>query len=540
MFLLAQFLLVNAHFTLNLLAALVCFAVAWLYYDSWKGRKDAREGTKAFGFFGLSISFVIHATIIEQALFANPRLGTEILTYLAFATRFAGYAILIIGQIIDPVQALPGYRSKDGKSTGFGKVAPAIMIGAIPLGQLLPFLFPLMALVGGFLYLRRATVGLEHHLKPISRSLFILSLYETLGLSVAFRGTDNIILSKLVAPFGWLWFIEHFLLIGSMLVLGQWIWGYLVKRLETQLMMIFTTTTLLIFLITTVFFTTNSINNLRDNTLDSLKINVSVLAYSINSKKAESLSDAQVIAQNPEIITATEARDKKALTRLTTNTLLAKKMTFLAVVSDTAEILIRADDPKKAGGSLSDDPLTKKALNNESQSSVVTKDGAMAPEVSVRAAVPIVSGEDVIGAVIVGTAIDNAFVDGLKDSTGLDASIYGDNVRSATTFIAPDGKSRWVGIKEETSSIKKKVLVDGDAYSGAVEILNVPYFSAYLPLKDVDNIPVGMLFVGTPQVSLLIAASRSIELTFFITATLLILSIFPAYFVSRYIIGQIR
>jgi len=539
MALITQFLIVNGHFTINLMAALVCFAVAWLYFDAWLGRHDKREGTKSLGFFLMTLSFVVHATAIEQTLLETSLIGAETTAYLTTFFRVAAYLVLIIGQLIDPLQPLPGYR----EGGGFGlvrKKASAFLILSIPFSQLVTFSYPLLAIITGFLYLRRATVGLEHHLKPIGWSMYILGISETISLAATFRQTNNIVIANIVAPFGLLWIFEHLTLIVAMFILGKWIWSYLIKRLETQLMMIFTTSTLVIFLLTTAFFTTASMRNLRGGTLSNLEINVNVLKFTIESKKAESLSDAQVIAQNSEVITAINNEDRKTLTDLTTKILLAKRQTFLVVVDSQGKILVRADDPEKGVGSLSDDSLVKRALRGEDASSIVTKDGAMAPEVSVRAATPVRNGDDLIGAVVIGSLIDNAFVDGLKDATGLDSSVYGDNLRSATTFIAPDGKSRWVGIKEETAEVKKKVLVDGEDFTGSVNILNVPYFTAYTPLKDVDGNPVGMLFVGTPQVSLLKAASETIELTFLVTAGLLIVSVFPAYFVSKFIIEQIR
>jgi hypothetical protein len=78
MYLLQQFLLVNGHFTLNLLAGLVCFAVAWLYFDAWVGRHTTAEGTKSVGFGLLSVGFVIHSTAIEQALLSTSILGQDI------------------------------------------------------------------------------------------------------------------------------------------------------------------------------------------------------------------------------------------------------------------------------------------------------------------------------------------------------------------------------------------------------------------------------------------------------------------------------
>lgn len=530
MFLITQFLLINGHFTLNLLAALVFFAVAWLYFDAWLGRRDYREGTKSLGFILLSISFATHATIIEQQLLSTPLLGSNTIGYLTAFFRIAAYLVLIIGQIIDPIQPLPSYR--------YENVAAAAMI-AVPINDLIQFSYPLLAIITSMLYLRRATIGLEHHLKPISWSLALLSISDLFGLASTFRETSDISIAELTAPFSIIWIIEHAILLFAISFLGRWVWGYLVKRLETQLLIIFTTLTLILFLITTIFFTTSSINNIRLATLENLETNAQVLNYSLESKMAESLSDAQLVAENSEVKQAIINKEYSALREAATSILLTKKESILIVTSETGEILARGDEPDKSSGSLSSDPLVSKAIKGESVSSVTTKEGVTAPEVSVRGATPIINNGEIIGTAMVGTVIDNAFVDGLKKATGLDASVYADNIRSATTLIAPDGKSRWIGIKEETEEIKKTVLVDNNIYTGSVNILNIPYHSAFIPLDNIAGEPIGMLFVGQPQVALLESASQSIQLTFLVTVALLIISIFPSFIVSKYIIKQI-
>lgn len=522
-----QFILINTHFTVNLFAALVCFAVAWLYFDAWLGRKDLRESTKSLGFFLISLSFVLNAASVDSTnavsttFFSGQNLA--IITYLL---RLSGYITLIIGQVIDPLQPLPDYRYAS---------AFAMPISAYP-----SYALPLFATVTGFLYLRRATTGLEHHLKPIGYSFYSLGIVEVISLSAHFRGTSNVDLENLVKSFSAIWVVERILLIFAMFLLGRWVWGYLVKRLETQLFMIFTTSTLVIFLITAVFFTTLTIINLRQDILSNLETNVAVLDFSIDSKKAEVLSDAQVVAQNSDIIDALSDRDTKRLNETAQRTLLAKNQAFLTIITNTGEVITRADDPDKVGGSLSGDPMIIKALSGIEVTGVTTTDGVIAPVVSVRAAVPIKKDGDVIGAVLSGNVIDNAFVDGLKNATGLDASVYADNIRAATTFISPDGKSRYIGIKEETEDINQTVLIDSESYSGNVTILNVPYLSAFAPLTDSDDKPVGMLFVGKPQSDTITSAAKIIEQTFLVTVVLLATSIVPAYFISNYIIDQVN
>ena len=527
MFLLIQFLSINGHFTLNLLAALVFFAVAWLYFDAWLGRHDYREGTKSLGFILLSISFVIHATAVESHLISSPIISSDISGYLISLFRISAYIVLIIGQLVDPIQPLPSYRYDTAA------------VVAIPLSQGLTFSYPLLAISTSILYLHRATVGLEHHLKPISWSLGLLAISDTIGLAASFRETSDIAVASLVAPFGPLWIIEHAILLIAISILGRWVWSYLVKRLETQLLMIFTTLILIIFLLTTIFFTTTSIDNLRIATLENLQINAQVLKYSLESKMSESLSDAQLVAQNADVKQALADNDIEKISSKATSILLTKNQSFMVITGKNGEIIVRADDPDKVSGSLSEDLLVKKALTGESVSGVTTNEGILAPEVSVRGATPIKNGDEIIGTVMVGTVVDNAFVDGLKKATGLDASIYAGNVRSATTFVSEDGKTRWIGVKEESDDVKKNVLVDNNIYTGSINILNVPYYSAFIPLTNLNGTPIGMVFVGTPQISLIESASRSIELTFLVTAGLLILSIFPSFIVSRYIIAQI-
>lgn len=527
--LLTQFVLVDSHFVLSLLAALVFFAIAWLYFD-------ARDRLFFFGFLLLAISFVAGAVIIDQALLAQSILGPGVAELIKNIFRILGYLALITGHVVVPLQPLPN----KGKHIIEDSVRGVVGFGTVRSTLNAIFLLPVLAAATGFLYLRRATVGLENHLKPIALGFFLLSISELFGLSVLFRGTNNIALLNLVGPFGIFWVLERVFLLFSIFIFGRWVFGYLLKRFDTQLFMILATSSLLIFLTTTIFFTYATLNNLTQEAFDSLKIDSGVLSYSVESKKAELVSSAETIAQNPDIALAITAGDKKKISDITSPILLAKKESSLVVATSSGEILFKAEDPEFSGGSLSDNPLVKRAIGGSEASGISTKDGVTAPVVVISAAVPVKDSTGTVGAIMVGFDVDNAFVDGIRSATGLDTSIYADNVRSATTFVAPDGVSRYIGIKEEKPEIKKMVLSDGKSFTGSVNILNVPYFANYSPLLDADGNPVGMLFTGRPQVGILQTAAHSIELTFLVTAALLILSLIPSYLISKYISNQIR
>jgi hypothetical protein len=529
-----QFFLENAHFAINLFIALVFFAVFWLYFDAWTQRRNPRDVIKIIGFLLLSLSFVVHAISIESSILTTSLISESIREWALAGVRIPAYIFIIIGLFLDRIEPEP--ERKKIPSVNLLVAAPSVAVSIIAWPHLL---YPILAVVIALLYLRRATIGLEDHLKPVTYSFYLLAIAEFLSMAALFRQTDSVTVYNLVSSFGVFWIIEHIVYLGSAIVLGKWIFGYLLKQFETQLFMIFTISTLVIFLVTTVSFTGLLLKNIQDETLSQLNTDVKVLNFAIEGKKAELMSDVQVVAQNPIIVAAANDKTRKTLADFSQDFLLAKKESTLVITSEVGQVLARGEDRERAGESLSEDPLVKRALLGESAASVVTRDGVLAPEISVMAATPIKDQGKIIGVVLAGSLIDNAFVDGLKTATGLETSVYGDNQVSASTITSADGKTRLSGIKEEHANIKTTVLKSGESYTGSVTLLQSPYFAAYLPLKDVDGNPVGMLFVGRPQYSVLQTAGRSIEFTFLVTAALIVFCVFPAYKIAKFLADQI-
>lgn len=528
-----QFLLENVHFAVNLFLALTLFAVFWLYFDAWRGRKTIREEFRFVGFLFLTISFLVQAAVVESSILTTSLFGNATSVSIVAACRIIGYLVLLSVLVFDPLEKHPEHKKRALGSALLFPVSGGVAL-AIP-----GLLFPILGALVAIFYLRRATVGLEDHLKPLSYSFFLLAIADCVGLSSLFISTNNIGVYELVRPFGPFWIIEHILLFAAAIGFGRWVFRYLLKQFDVQLFMILTTSTIVIFLTTTVTFTGLLLKNLQDETMSELTTDVNVLSFTLDSKKAELLSDAQVIAQNTEVIDAVAAANRLKLVPILSDMLLAKKETSLVVMGESGQVLARGEDRDRAGDSLANDPLVKRALLGESAVSVVTHDGVLAPDVLLQAVTPIKKAGVMIGIVLVASRVDNAYIDGLKTATGLDAMVYGDNQISASTLMMPDGKSRLVGLKEEHSAIKSAVLSRGESYGGSIDIINQPYFGAFVALKDVDHNPVGMVFVGKPQVEVLQAAGRSIELTFLLAIALIVITIVPVYFISKYISSQI-
>ncbi len=527
----SQFLLENVHFAINIFAALVFFAVFWLYFDAWIQRKNLVEGIKFLGFLLISLSFIFNAIFMETSILEAAILSPGIHLLLVGITRIPGYLLIIISLLAEPLQSHP-------KSKGLGERSGLAILSTGTLASI-NFTYPILAVAVGFLYLRRATLGLENHIKGIALGFFALSIYEFFSLPFLLQSTKNVQIYEIVASFKPLWIIEHLILLTTAVIIGFWVFRYLTKRLQSQLFMFFTTIIIVIFLLTTVTFTGLLVNNLQSQTLRQLETDVKVLNLAIESKAGESLSDAQVIASNPQVKAAIISKNRQILADSASSFLLTKKQSLLTIVSDSGQVLARGEDQEKIGDSLSDDPLMKRALLGESLSSVSSRAGVISPEVSVRSATPVKDGDKIIGAVMMGSLIDNAFVDGVKTATGLETTIYGNNQISATTLVSADGKTRLLGIKESNPNIDSQVLQNGASFTGALDILNTPFFVAVLPLKDIDNSPVGMLFVGKPQIGVLQTASRSIEYTFIIALVLMCLSVLPSFYLSKYLSSQL-
>jgi len=537
-----QFFGQNIHFVINLFAALVFFATFWLYFDAWTAKRDFKELIKWLGFLLLAMSYLVESTMIEQSVLGSSLSIGKVSEMLAAILGLLGLTAIILGQLVDPLQKKPELAGLEKeafvKKKSNKKTLPAIAVTSIT--NPLHWLPPVGVMIIAVLYWRRATTGLERHLKPMAIAFGLLFISKLLALASLWRGTDNPTISKLVVAFGPLWIAELVFLLAGMLVLGHWVWKYLTRRFMSQLFMIFTSMTLVIFVLTTVSFSYLLVNNVQKAALNNLGTAASVLNYALSSKQAETLANTQTIAENMSIINAVASKDHKSLVSLTANFLHDKQQSSLVITSNAGQVLLRAENPDRYGDSLSSNSLIRRALIGQSSSGVSTQDGVLAPLIYIRSATPIRdSSNQIIGSAVGSLVIDNAFVDGIKQATGLDSSIYAGNVRSATTFVAPDGLSRWIGVKETNSVVQSTVLKKDQTFKGALSIQNRQYLVVYAPLKDINNNVIGMLFVGKPQMEILKAAGRSVELTFVVSAILLLSSIIPAYLISKYLARQL-
>ena len=539
-----EFIGQNVHFAVNLLASLAMFAVFWLTFDAWLERKKPVETVKWAGFLILAIGLLINGAVVEQAQFANSFL-VNTLPAVSKIMRAIGYLLIIAGQLLDPIMQRPKIENdfeEQFTSKKRHKKAGVVSAGATGKSAVATLiLFPLLPLAVAGLYFRRATTGLERHLRPVALAFGSLAIFELFTAVGAWHTTTNPLVYDWVASYGPVWWVaQAALLIGGVL-LGRWVWQYLTKRLLSQIFIVLVTATVGIYFVSTAGFSLLLLRNTRSQALGDLSTASHVLDYAVNSRKAELQAQAEAAVSRPGIAEAANSGSHLASITAIGDFSISDQISSLIVTDADGRILLRTDDPSRYGDSLSGNSLVQRALIGREASSVAVSSGVVAPNVTLVTAQPIRSSAGlIVGSITVSRAVSAAFVDGIKKATGLDSTVYGGDQRSATTLTTADGIHRAVGIRETNQSVIKTVIKQGKSYSGETSYQNRSYLAAYAPLKDVDNNTVGMLLVAKPASALLAAAGRSIELAFLTAVALLALSIVPVYFIAKKISYGVR
>lgn len=492
--------------------------LGFCFFDSSKveSKRNRTVLTRSIGFFLLSFVYITYATTFDFDI-AAINLVTRII-------KIIGLVLILVSLTKEPILKKP---------------VAAFLLPALSLGALTYALTPLSAVLTlyiSFVYLRKTTEGLERQLKPASFAFLFLGIAELVKIAFFASATTNVYFSKLLSQFGAVWNIVDILTLIGIAILGVWAWGYIRFRLEIQVFVVTVARTIMTFLVVTFFFTFLLLNNLQSDALSHLETDLKVIGYAIDGLKGKTLAYAQTVAQDGHVKQAFLDNNLSELYSLTDEYMASQKVNSLVIATASGQVLVRGENKGLANDNVSSDPIVQAAITGKNVSAIAYSDSTVVPEISVDSAVPIVSGDtgEPIGTVTIGLSIDNAFVDGIKSVTGLDTSIFGGNVRSATTFVASDGKSRFTGTLEANTAVTDNVLKAGQNYLGTENIFNRPYYVVYSPLKTYDDKVVGMIFTGKPQDELTDTANKSIEYTFLGSSILMIVSIIPAYFVSRY------
>lgn len=268
---------------------------------------------------------------------------------------------------------------------------------------------------------------------------------------------------------------------------------------------------------------------------DSAQHGVQGLRIVLEDYKESALRQALLISENKAVVNAIESREPKAVLAALTPLVSAGKLDLATAVDSRGVVLARTHLPEKRGDSAGSVQL-KKALGGAA-SAGLEPGGDLRLAALASAPVKNANGE-IIGAISLGYDTEkNSAVDHAKALFGTDATIFLSDVRIATTIIQ-DGK-RVVGTKL-TETIAKKVLQEGQAYTGEAEILGTPYITTYIPLMGPENKPIGVLFAGEKRSDALAARNQLIYTVGSMAAIVLIVTALVALLLARKISKPIK
>ncbi|MFC1727718.1 cache domain-containing protein [Patescibacteria group bacterium] len=517
------FWLKSLHFSLEFFVALATFAAAWIYLDSFIMEKRRFLPFKFVGFFFLATASVLHATGTTNST----------VSMMVFIGNTLGLLILLAGFLSEPFQTKPQVKPM----MAFFPMIWLSSLSQVPQAALINVILLAPLVVVTFIH---ATRGFQKQLRPLVLGFAFLVLAEAFEALHFLDKTSLLWLSNLLTPLGGVFIAEHlFKLLASVWIL-KYVWQYLPYRLNVELFLAFVSTTLAITLVITLTFTSLLLKSIEKEGLNHLGSDVRTLDLALKNLEAKTLSDARVISESSQVSSALEEEDQDQIQIILSEYLTSTKADFLSLINTEGRIIGNATDSHKIGQLINQDYSFQQALVGESISTAVEREGLIAPQVLIQSTTPIKVEEEVVAVVLTGNLIDNAFVDGVKTSTGLETTVFAQDTRAATTFLSIDGKSRRIGSKETNPNVIKTTLEDGEVFVGPTSNLNQPFYSAYLPFKSASEKVIGMLSVGMPQLVILESAEEAIQRTYQITALIILLSLIPAFWLAKVISYQMR
>jgi len=239
----------------------------------------------------------------------------------------------------------------------------------------------------------------------------------------------------------------------------------------------------------TTYLTTSRLFN--DDAKDDLSFRHGVIEEDFNRTKDHITGLAKQFAIRPDIIDEVQQGKTANLKSAARSFLENSGLDVVSVVNKSGVVLIRGHSDK-VGDSIMSQKNVQKALSGNPSFGVEQGTEVL---YSMRAGVPILSGHDIIGAVILGKSITtDEFVDSVKKRFKVECTVFLKEKRVATTLVI-DGK-RLVGTEMDNKEVINEVLVKGGVFDSMNIIYGNSYNSVYWPLKDSEGGITGMFFIG--------------------------------------------
>lgn len=293
----------------------------------------------------------------------------------------------------------------------------------------------------------------------------------------------------------------------------------------------FAALTLVIVALVTLVVSIVVANKLKAEAFKRLNNDLDVTLHTFAYFSDDALKTARMLAENPTLASDLSQRDPRRVALFSHHLHALSQESIVSVYDRDGKVLYDGGDVANLHNPRRHPAALGLALAGEPSKGVtVLPTGALA----IEATVPVVRRGSIVGAVRVGTKLDDKFVDQLKEITGLEVGIVEgveagisaeDSIKTrwlTQTILAAPGKRLTAGVpldlvreaRQAAEPVRRTVVIGGEEYLAAMAPL-------YGPLGDF----VGTLFVGETAAPLMKAVTDTIGM---IVATALSLGLLGA------------
>lgn len=373
----------------------------------------------------------------------------------------------------------------------------------------------------------------RHNLYPLVGYIF---LFLSMIFAIFYRlpELDLVFLRKFNLDYSIIW---QMLVYGTMLgflFLAIWAWAFIKIRPFLRIYVVLLFIAVVVSSLGSLVFTTLIFRIIENNNLELMQRGTETVQVVLTERGNNALLVARVIAKDPEMQKDLSGNNYAKVYSLAEQYMKSSGVDIVRVFNGSNQVFVSPSDKRDEGRIFYDDSLLSNSITEKRD--LVTLDtvpGVLADTVVIRALYPVMKNDVLIGTIEVGYKLDNPFVDFISKKTGLDATVFASDIRSATTLTTEDGISRWTGSRVSDVSVVKNVLVEGRQYSNIVNRLGQIFYSAYEPIRNINGKIIGMISVGTPTNILFENTRQQLINTFLIVTLISLVVAFLGYILLR-------
>lgn len=244
--------------------------------------------------------------------------------------------------------------------------------------------------------------------------------------------------------------------------------------------------------ITCTFALVSMERSLRELSQNQAVSSIRIVEEELSGIGEDLTTSAQVLAASQDVSSAIAGKDSDSILR-EIGKFQALNLETVTVTDAKGIVLARMNAEQDKGADISSQNNIKRALGGETAVEIET---GTALKYAVRSSVPVKNGGKIVGVISVAYRLDNPeVVDGLKEKTGGEFSIFAGDERINTTILNHGERAVGTILDPEIADV---VFNQKQQYIGKVNLFGTNYTAVYSPIFSYDGSTVtGVLYSGS-------------------------------------------